>query len=505
MPQRTVTTELPIELHQFASDVSRLVYPARLEYLNRLLNGEKDSLIIKEIQPKYGINKRVANAIRSEVKGAISSATECRAHHIKNIKERIKSLKNWIKENQKKLKKLPKACDIRSKRNVRVNRRFAIHQKKRQLHLLAQKVEHLKNKEITVTLGAKNSQYYTVGSKRETLGNQIAQYDGKNIVFRVPYALEKKYGKYIHASLRFEYEKGQKWLEDAIENNRALTYRIYAKDLRWFIACSTDVPKATRISYPRQYGCLGVDINPGILGWTYCDPDGNLKAQGQIKLNLHSKRKNQQLAILHDATKKIVDLAQKYKCPIVIEKLDFSTKKAQMKEGGRKYSRMLSNFTYGKLIDFLTQKSEDTGIELILVNPAYSSLMGLVKYMRRYGLSDHTAAALVLARRAMSNSERVPLHNAYPLLTGGKHVWTAWSALNKKLNKKLCLPRHSYFSLSNGQLEVKLRDEFLALSSKLKKGSRSKRQRRTSKSGSMPQASILTARNATAQICVDFN
>ena len=68
----------------------------------------------------------------------------------------------------------------------------------------------------------------------------------------------------------------------------------------------------------------------------------------------------------------------------------------------------------------------------------------------------------------MRLSERVPLHNAYPLLTGGKHVWTAWSALNKKLNKKLCLPRHDYFSLSNGQLEARLRDEFLALIKKVK-------------------------------------
>ena len=107
MPQKTVTTELPIALHQFASDISRLIYPARIEYLNRLLNGDKDSLIIKEIQPKYGINKRQANAIRSEVKGAISSAKECRANHIKVLKDKIKSLKQWLKTNQKKFKKLP--------------------------------------------------------------------------------------------------------------------------------------------------------------------------------------------------------------------------------------------------------------------------------------------------------------------------------------------------------------------------------------------------------------
>ena len=363
---------------------------------------------------------------------------------------------------------------------MRTNRRFAIHHKKRKLYLLEKKLEHLKNQPIRVTIGAKNTQYYTVGSTGETLGNQIAQYDGNKMVFRVPYALENKYGKSVHAPLKFEYEKGQKWIEDAIANNRALTYRIYAKDLRWFIACSTDIKGAETVSSLRQYGCLGIDLNPGVIGWAYCDHDGNLTAKGQIQLILHSKRKNQQTAIIHDITKKIINLGKKYRCPIVIEKLDFSTKKTQMKERGRKYSRMLSNFTYGKFTEFLNQKATSAGIELIKVNPAYSSQIGLVKYVRQYGLSSDTAAALVLARRAMRLSERVPLQVAYPLLTSGKHVWTAWNALNQKLNKKLCLRRHDYFSLSNGQLEVMLQDEFLT---KAKKGSGSKRKRRTSKSG----------------------
>ena len=76
MPQRTTVAELPFSLHEFASDISRLVYPARVEYVNRLLAGEKDNLIIKEIQPKYGINKRQANAIRCEAKGKDSGNSD---------------------------------------------------------------------------------------------------------------------------------------------------------------------------------------------------------------------------------------------------------------------------------------------------------------------------------------------------------------------------------------------------------------------------------------------
>ncbi len=136
MPQRTTVTELPIKLHEFVADVSRLVYPARSEYINRLLARDKDSLIIKEIQPKYGINKRQANAIRIEAKASIKSATECRQEYIKKVKDQIKSTKSWLKKQQKKLKTIPLACDLRTKKSCRKNKKFAIHNKKRRLYLL---------------------------------------------------------------------------------------------------------------------------------------------------------------------------------------------------------------------------------------------------------------------------------------------------------------------------------------------------------------------------------
>ncbi len=464
MPQRTTVTELPTKLHSFAADVSRLVDPARGEYINRLLAKEKDSLIIKEIQTKYGINKRQANGIRCEAKAAIASAKESALEHLKKIKAQIKSTKSWLKKQQKKLKNLPIASDLKTRRSVRQNRKFAIHHKKRRLYLLESKLEAIKNKPIRVKVGQKITQYLTVGSKDETLGNQITQYDGKNIIFRVPYALETKYGKYIHAALIFPYKA--EWIEKAIKDKKALTYRIYAKNLRWFIACSMEVPEPPKISYSRHYGCIGIDINPNVIGVARTNRDGNLKSTKQIKFNLHSLRKNQQLATLHSVCNEIVNLCVKNKCPLVLEKLDFTAKKAQMREKGTRYSRMLSYFSYGKITELLIQKTQMAGIEIIFVNPACSSIIGLIKYLKLYGMSSDTAAALVLARRAMRLSERIPLQVAYPIMTMGKHVWSAWYALVRKLNKQLCLRRHSYFSLSNRELEVMLEDEFLAIAKK---------------------------------------
>lgn len=183
------------------------------------------------------------------------------------------------------------------------------------------------------------------------------------------------------------------------------------------------------------------------------DADGNLKHHGQFKLNLHSRRSGQVEATLHDVTKQLVLIAQSLHCPIAIENLDFTVKKSQMREQGRRYARMLSGFIYSKFTLVLSQKCQLAGIELIKVNPAYSSMIGLIKFMKQYGLSSDTAAAMVLARRAMRLSERVPNQNAYAGVKSAKHVWSAWHSLHKKLGR---LPRHQYYTLANSQLEVML-------------------------------------------------
>jgi len=482
MPQRTITTELPVELWRFATDASKLVEPARIEFLSRLLAGGSENEIVRELQPKYGLNKRQVNAIRSEVRGAISSAKKCKERHIKTLKGQIASLKNWLKKADKALAKIPDACSIRHRQHLRTLKRFAIHQKRRRLALLENKLNHLQESPVQVTLGGKGTQYSTVGSTGESFGNQIAQYDGSVITFRVPYALEATYGKTISAPLRFEYEQGQQWILNAIQANRALSYRVYCKDFRWFIACSIDIPEPDRVSLPRQYGCLGLDINPGVIGWAYVDSDGNLKQHGQFRINLHSRRSGQIEATLHDLTRQIVMTANALKCPIVIENLDFQAKKNQMRENGQRYARMLSGFTYAKFTEQLEQKCELAGIEVIKVNPAYSSLIGLVKFMKQYGLSSDTAAAMALARRAMRLSERIPIQNAYPAVKAGKHVWTAWYALNKNLKS---WKRHQYFTLANSQLEAMLLDEPKGRSSSKPKG--------TSKRGASPRRSNRTA------------
>ena len=96
-----------------------------------------------------------------------------------------------------------------------------------------------------------------------------------------------------------------------------------------------------------------------------------------------------------------------------------------------KQAKLLSGFAYSTYQSMLQSKCEMAGIELISVNPAYTSQIGHHKFMKMYGLSSHESAALVIRRIIFLNFkriEKVPQH----------HI----------LNKKKERP-----NLKNGQIE----------------------------------------------------
>ena len=150
-----------------------------------------------------------------------------------------------------------------------------------------------------------------------------------------------------------------------------------------------------------------------------------------------------------DASARVVKHARDIGKPIVIERLDFQQKKAALEGESRRYSRMLSSFSYGKTKAYFISRAYREGVEINQVNPAYSSVIGRAKFMERYGLSVHQAAALVLARRLLGCSERVPRRRVCPVGNGVqvaftvparkrvKHVWTHWGAILGQLKPAL--------------------------------------------------------------------
>ncbi len=341
------------------------------------------------------------------------------------------------------------SCYLDSRQNSWQSIKFIIHYKKRYIAHLQRQIVSLRAAPIRVNVNQQGEAYF-VGSKGETCGNQVFQFNGSQVQIRVPQCLEDKYGEYLECSVEpFPY--GQDKLEQVLsttgftQNKKtgqqspiryglALTHRFYAQDFRWFWAVAVDLPFVKRITRPRQYGCIGIDINPKSIGYAVVDHDGNLVIKGRIPFDVSSKRRGQTLAIIASVCNSLINLALRYGMPIALEHLEFAAKKTQLRERGRKYARMLSNFAYSRSLAQLELQCQNRGIEVIKRNPAWSSFLALVKYSRMYGLSSDEAAALVLARRAMNLSERLPRPITALLgVNPRKHVWSGVNQLNKIL------------------------------------------------------------------------
>ena len=453
MAIKTFTAELPKQLVPFAIAYSKKQLADNYRILEIVQSDLSQSNKNKQVQG-LGYNKRHSASLLIDIEGKKDGAVECRENHIETLSAKITSAKKQIYIWQKQLDKLKyPCCDVRrSQFKTQQHRfRYKIHHKKRYVVAQQQKLNKIQTSKLNVNLGTPKN-FVFVGSKGETKGNLNCQYDSVNrqIKIRVTPDLEPVFGKYVTANLSFKY--GQDSLVAALMRrslNRKtgeiyppgkgepLTWRIYYRKNRWYICVSLEVTSIPLQSEPVQYGCIGVDLNPGVVGWAYVDYNGNLIDSGQFKTNLHSRTSGQIKASLAWIAAQLVEIANKYACPIVIERLDFSVKKNRMREEGRKYARMLSSFAYNTFKEVLYRRCKNTGIELIRVNPAYSSLIGLTKFMRRFGLSSDTAAGLVLARRAMRLSESVPAHFAPPrttnIVVARRHVWAAWRRLSRKL------------------------------------------------------------------------
>ncbi|MEJ6486960.1 hypothetical protein N0Y54_37850 [Nostoc punctiforme UO1] len=449
------------EFEMFLTAYSSVFHKAACETANHLLavNRFNDSSWNTHLQKTYGISKRHANGVISLAQGAVNASKQHRKLHIRTLEGKLKSLNSWITKSEKKLSdsvkfyakknwhksktgcRFPLSCSRKFRNTNWNNLRFQIHHKKRRAYKLTQKLEHLKTSPIQTVIP--KNQVFIVGSKDERFGNHVCQWDGNTFKFRVPACLESKFGKQVITSLGNFNRNINRLPKDG-----AKTWHFFRKYKKWNAAVQFTPVAIQSVSRHSAYGCIGIDMNPGSIGWAYIDKDGNLKSHGQIPLQmgLPSGKQNAQIV---NACLQLARFAHAFCCPIVCEELDFSSKKEQLRECGRKYARMLSGWAYSRFYNLLKSISSNRGIYLMKVNPAYTSLIGMVKYARQYGLPSDCAAALAIARRGMRLTENIPGSiTAYLSLKDGKHVWSLWNQLNK-LIRKSSIKRHNFYAISN--------------------------------------------------------
>ncbi len=441
----------------------------------------------------FGILSRHFNSISFALQGKVDSYRSNLDRYIKENKERIEKTKKTIEKRYKK----EVEPDVRQKH---LNK---IHQKKRRLARLEKRIEQLESDKATgrarICFGTKklfnaqfdlkangyenleqwksdwlqsrSNQFILVGSKDETAGNQLCvakrQKDGTlTLRVRMPDVLVPKHGKYVEIP-RIKFEYGQNVIDAALNDNEArrilksikssetkrygvaITYRFLRDKKGWRVFVSTARPQIP-IKTLKNIGTIGIDLNANHVALVETDRFGNIVGTEIIQLNTYGKSKGQTESIIGEVVKTIVAKSDITLKPIVIEDLDFSQKKSVLRENSsNRHARMLSSFVYSKFGAFLESRASKYGVKVYKVNPAFTSVIGRVKYASRYGLTVHHAAALVIARRICRFSERAPSNCqdevlipnnkgghvtfSLPVRNRGKHVWSFWRLVSRKL------------------------------------------------------------------------
>ena len=248
---------------------------------------------------------------------------------------------------------------------------------------------------------------------------------------------------------QYRREHGEKAAR-ATELGQAISYR-FKRDRKGWRVFATTRTMAVPVVTDRSRGAIGVDLNADHLAVCETNAAGNYVNAFSVPLVIYGKSSHQAEAIIGDAVASVVEYARAVGKPIVIERLDFRQKKAAAWMANPPGTAVCCPVSATARIKacFLSRGLAAVEWKMHQVNPAFSSVIGRVKFMERYGLSVHQAAALVLARRLLGGSERIPRRWVAPIGNGVhvaftvparkrvKHVWTYWGAISGQLRPAL--------------------------------------------------------------------
>ncbi|MEC4818215.1 MAG: IS200/IS605 family accessory protein TnpB-related protein [Scytonema sp. PMC 1069.18] len=476
--------------------------------------SEIEKLVCKELESRFGLSNTEAKNAYNKAKAVYSSQSELVDLYIDDNYDRIKEIRRTINKLEFKLDKAAKSGQESTAKKLRKK----IHFKRQKINKLEAKIDRLKESKETgrfkVTFGSsklfekqyrleengyknhsewlekwrseRSANSFFIGAKNYQGGNQLVRYNPllRTLTITCTPSLRAKYGESV-TLFDIEFPYGQEWLEAAIEPVRytstrkgskgekketsrngtklPVTYEMVNRDGRLYVNATIETIDPV-IQTSLENGALGIDFNPDSIDWTLIDRHGNLKRHGTIKINVQDKRSNQTEDIIGKAVAEIVRIASKHNVPVVVEDLDFTKKKASLKEKGVKYARMLSNMAYSKFAQMIESRCIKSGVELIKVDAAYTSVIGVTKYMAAHSLNSGCAAALVIARRAQNRTERLPGHlDSYFKKPEDKLKSDAWKKVAKGINICGGFNRHKWYSLgikqaqTNGLLYSKLR------------------------------------------------
>ena len=242
-----------------------------------------------------------------------------------------------------------------------------------------------------------------VGAKEETSCNQLLQleYNSENNQFRVQ--LRKDFGGYKSASDKYVYGKvyfnhHKKHLISVLKSKTSpLSYKIIKRNGRYYLHCTFEIQMDEFITRSHN-GMIGLDFNKGFITLAETNKYGHLVRTRTLPYRFKSGNKTK--TDLQGVVNRIVGLALQTGKDVSIEDLDFKTKKSKTEsKQNKKYNEMLHSLAYRQFSDIVESVTYRNRVNLIKVNPAWTSWLAKQKYYPPMKLNVHVGASYVIARR----------------------------------------------------------------------------------------------------------
>jgi IS605 OrfB family transposase len=255
----------------------------------------------------------------------------------------------------------------------------------------------------------------SIGSKADK-GNRLTRFEDLNgqLCLRITTGNRE----FIYAKvLREPSNSKDKWITFMamlLESWQTQSYFPYTVELKLrdgevYGSVSFELP-TPEVRYTKENGVIAIDTNASPIHLAIAEVSKTGELQSYQTISLHhliglsqNSKDHQEWILAH----KIVDIAIQRNKAITIENLK-KLKKGVRGDGKAKLRKILHNWNAKKFLQKLKRVAMLKGVEVIEVNPAYTSVIGMLKYAPQLSIDKDIAGAYVIGRRALGFKEDMP-------------------------------------------------------------------------------------------------
>jgi IS605 OrfB family transposase len=408
-----------------------------------VVNREEKNQILK-------LMRNFSSAVRFSYKRLLESFTPSQAYKI--TRQKFPELNShYVSCAAEKAREIFQSCKARGQNPKKlIFGGRTLFEKLKKNHLQGKRLKELKRKWKEKRQGT----LLSIGAKHKTHKGNLnlrfipAEKGKNNLLLRI--ALKNR--KFILARVKRDLSgKSDKWalfLAKILSGEQfPYTVELKLKDgqIYGFVRFSLDVPPQT---ITKAKGVIGIDVNarPFHLALAEVSSDGNLQSYKSIYLSHLLKYKNrnrkeyEEWLIAHE----VVRFAKEKGKAIAIEDIK-KLPKGKRGDGKAKLRKILQFFSYRRILKKIESLANQEGIEVVKVNPAFTSVIGMMKYCPQYFIDKDIAGAYVIGRKALGFKEEIPenyrkllesqIYIQYALWRLGKMEEDLKNKLNQEKNK----------------------------------------------------------------------